>query len=311
MGLAAQQGLVLERRVVAQRGGDAGLEAAGPVGRQVVEEFAHEGALQDVAVEIALQKVGLGGEGRRDAKAPGMGEGRGLVLHADGRVDRAHGVGAESREFDQPLLAFAGEADPARVEPVDDRGQLAADLFHEAPAAMGTIAKARPEGHVEANAVQRIAGGQFRGQRRGVIAVGRIGAADAVTARVAVALVIGVRDAPVGAGAPGEGVVDQAHVADDGDVVGVAQFHRLAEDVAALRAGVHRRDERGIETVADVRMGVEHDGLQTRFQHQIHEALRIELRHETRIVFGDVHVEHAAAPGLFVPGHTGTSCARM
>ena len=109
LALLAQQMLVLQRRIVAQIGRDTGLEATGRIRRQVVEEFAYEGALQDVAVEVPLQEVGLRRQGGGNAEAPGMREGGGLVLDADGRIDPAHGIGAERGKLCQPVLTFCAQ----------------------------------------------------------------------------------------------------------------------------------------------------------------------------------------------------------
>ena len=109
--------------------------------------------LSRAAVEVAADVVASFGEFQRHAERPVVEERRELVIHGDAGPGLPGCSRAGLGELQEPVLPGLLKRPPDRVEPVHDTRQRLALFLLEPGRAMPARADARPERHVEEDAV--------------------------------------------------------------------------------------------------------------------------------------------------------------
>ncbi len=304
-GLRFEQRLGFARRMVLETHRETGFVAEGTARRQVLKQLPHEGALQGVAVEIALEEFVLRHQWPRGAVVPTARVNRSLVLNRGLRADRLDRAGANLGELAQPLLTLALEPHPSLIRPVHRPRQFTADLVAPASLAVRAVADAHPEGHVEADAVAVVARGQLAGPGADVFPIRRVGADEPMPATLPERAAVGMDDPPVRMLVGRPAVMDHAHVKHHGDAALVATLDHLRHDVAALQPGVLPAHFGWVVEQTDMRLRVADDGLRAGLDERFHVAVRVELGQEPGVPIRDVHVNHRPPPRGFKPARTG------
>ena len=110
----------------------------------------------------------------------------------------SHGAGGNGGELAQPNLPPALKGNPPLVEPVDRGGDRTADLGGEPLLAMVAVTDGRPEGHVEAETLGVEQPALFLDPGADILAIGRVGADQAVPAPLAMEAAVDGPHPPLG-----------------------------------------------------------------------------------------------------------------
>ena len=172
---------------------------------------------------------------------------------------------------------------------------------------MLAVADRRPEGHVEADALEVEERALLLDPGADILAIGRVGADQAVPAPLAVRLAVDRQHPPVGMMVGGPAIEDQAVVELHRDAVRVARVDDLADDVPPLEPLVLPADLGRIVEQPHVRHRVRHDRLGLRLRQHRDVLVDIEPREEPIVPVGDVHVDHGPAIGRGIPGLAATT----